>query len=162
MTITFDLNARSVLRWALGIIFIWAALSKIASLQDFYTTLVAYRLGLPHFFLRLVATTLPWLELFCGLMLVSRFWLRTALVWTLILCGAFALVTGLAWCRGLQISCGCLNLDFLLGAGGKSPLVTWLESVGFAFVRSLCLVAAAIYLWRSGAGTSAPTRPQAA
>ena len=149
MTLTLELHPRSIVRWVLGILFIWAALSKLANLQDFYSSLIAYQTGLPGPLLRLTATTLPWLELFCGLMLIARFWLRAALLWALVLCVTFAIVTGLAWARGLQISCGCLNLDFLgLGGGSKSPLVTLLESVGFAFGRSLLLVLAAAYLLR--------------
>lgn len=156
MTVTFELNLKSVLRWALGIVFLWAALSKLANLQDFYSSLVAYQLGLPPFLLRLVATTLPWLELFCALMLLSGFWLQTAVLWSLVLCASFFVVTGQAWLRGLHVSCGCLNLDFL---GAHSPLVTWLESVAFACVRSLFLLAAAVYLWRSGSGPAKFTAP---
>ena len=150
MTVTFELNARSILRCLLAVVFIWAALSKLANLQDFYSSLVGYQLPLPLALLRLVATTLPWLELLCGLMLLSRFWLRAATLWALMLCAIFALATGQAWARGLQISCGCLNLDFLGQAAGHSPLVQALESVGFAFLRSLLLLAAAGFLLREG------------
>jgi len=156
MTITFELNLRTVLRWLLAALFIWAALSKLSNLQYFYTSLVAYQLPIPGLVLRGVATTLPWLELFCGLMLLTRFWLRPALLWSLLLCVAFAAATGQAWARGLSISCGCLNLDFLgLSGGSKSPVVLFIESVGFAFIRSLLLAAAAVYLLRNErAGTS--------
>jgi putative oxidoreductase len=158
VTVTVDLNLRNILRWVLGAIFIWAALSKLANLQDFYTSLVAYQLALPALLLRLIAITVPWLEFFCGLMLLSRFWLRAAMLWTLVLCVVFAIVTGQAWARGLQISCGCLNLDFLgLAAGSKS--LRLLESVGFAFVRSLLLVTAMVYLLRGG---SKPANPPTA
>jgi putative oxidoreductase len=159
VTVTLELNLRSILRWVVGVIFIWAALSKLANLQDFYSSLVAYQLALPALLLRLIATTLPWLELFCGLMLISRFWLRAAMLWALVLCAVFTVVTAQAWARGLQISCGCLNLDFLgLAAGGKTFML--LESVGFAFVRALLLVTATVYLLRDGSKQSG--RPTAA
>ena len=47
------------------------AISKLAILQDFYSSLVAYKLPLPKVFLQSGAIVLPWLELFCGLMLMS-------------------------------------------------------------------------------------------
>jgi uncharacterized membrane protein YphA (DoxX/SURF4 family) len=158
VTVNFEINLRSSLRWMLGLLFLWAALSKIANLQDFYSSLVAYQLPLPAVYLRLAATTLPWLEFFCGLMLLSGFWLQTATLWALVLCVVFAVATGQAWARSLPISCGCFNLDFL-GAAGKSSMVALLESVGFAFVRSLLLVAACVYLLRD---RSAEGRHQAA
>ncbi len=149
MTISFDLNPRNLLRWILATVFIWAAASKLANLQDFYANLFAYQLPLPAPLLRLAAIILPWLELLCGLMLLSRFWLRTALCWSVVLCAIFALCTAQAWARGLQISCGCLNLDFLgLGRGANASLASFLESVKFAFPRALGLLAAGLYLLR--------------
>ena len=143
MKITLELDRRTTLRWLLGAVFIWAAVSKLANLQDFYTSLVAYRLPLPDLCLRLAAVTLPWLELFCGLMLLTQFWLRTAATWVVVLCAVFTVCTGQAWARHLEISCGCLNLDFIgLGSAAKS----FLESVGFAFFRALFLLAAGSYL----------------
>jgi len=145
MRITIDLDLKAVVRWLVGALFLWAAVSKLANLQDFYTDLVAYHLPLPEPFLRLAAVVLPWLELFCGLMLFARFWLRAALTWVVVLCSIFVLCTGQAWARGLPISCGCLNLDWLpLGVGAKA----WLESVAFAFFRAGLLLAAGLYLLR--------------
>jgi len=149
MKITIDLNLRNVVRCLLGIIFVWAAVSKLANLQDFYVSLVAYRLPLPHYLLRLTAISLPWLELFCGLMLLVQCWYRVALIWVVVLCAIFLLCTGQAWGRGLEISCGCLNLDFIgLGGAAKSSAALFLESVKFAFFRAALLLAAGLYLLR--------------
>jgi uncharacterized membrane protein YphA (DoxX/SURF4 family) len=151
MKITLEFNLSNILRWLLGIIFTWAALSKIANLQDFYSSLAGYQLPLPDVFLRLTATTLPWLELMCGLLLLAQLWGRAALLWVLLLSGVFLVCTGQAWARGLEVSCGCLSLDFLgLGAASKSGTFEFLESVKFAFFRSLFLIAAALYLLLKG------------
>jgi putative oxidoreductase len=156
MTISLDLNPRSGLRWLLALLFIWAAASKLANVQEFCASLFAYQLPLPAGLLRLTAMVLPWLELLCGLMLLGRFWFRATLGWTVLLCAVFALCTGQAWARGLQISCGCLNLDFLgLGGGANAAAVSFFESVKFAFPRALLLLAAGAYLlWYEGRRSS--------
>ncbi|MDB6122982.1 MAG: DoxX family protein [Pedosphaera sp.] len=134
-----------LLRWIFGLLLLWAAFSKLANLQDFYASLLAYQLPLPDMLLRCSAVVLPWLELFCGLLLLSGLWLRATLTWTLILFGIFLLATGQAWGRGLEISCGCFNMK-LFGLGG-SALAKTFESVGFAFGRSVFLVVGALYLY---------------
>ena len=147
MKITFELDLKVAVRWLLGLLLIWAALSKLANLQDFYGGLLAYRLPLPDFFLRAVAACLPWLELLCGLMLLSQVRSEAALVWALLLFGVFVLATGQAWARGLDISCGCFILQ-LLGLGESDGLGKLLHSVQFAFFRALLLAVGAIYLLR--------------
>jgi uncharacterized membrane protein YphA (DoxX/SURF4 family) len=145
--IAFELSWRTPLRWLLGLLLLWAALSKLGNLQEFYGELLSYRLLLPEFLLRLVAITLPWLELLCGLMLVANVFTRPVLAWAAALFIAFSLATGQAWLRGLDISCGCFNLS-LLGLGSNA----FFESVGFAFFRALLLASAAVYLLRQHTG----------
>ena len=149
MNIRLQKNFRTGLCFVLGLSLIWAALSKIASVQDFYAMILSYRLPAPKLILQGVAITLPWLELFCGLMLLTRFWMETGLVCTIALLLTFVLVTGQAWFRGLDISCGCFNLA-VFGIGGSTAnlLEKYFESVGFAFFRALLLAAAAIYVLR--------------
>jgi putative oxidoreductase len=145
----WDVKWRIVLRYVVGALFVWAAISKVANLQEFYVSLRAYQLPLPNIILQWVAVTLPWLELLCGLLLLAGFWLRAATGWALILCAVFALCTGQAWLRGLTISCGCLNLSMLgLSADEHPTLIAFLESVGFAFFRALLLCLACWWLLR--------------
>ncbi len=148
MRITFEINGRSLVRWLLGIILVWAAVSKLPNLQEFYGALAAYRLPLPGAVLRFSAEVLPWLELFCGLLLLARLWYRATLLWLLILCTLFLIATGQAWARGLEISCGCMNLDFLQLSGMGNGTVKLLESAPFAFGRALLLTAGCAYLLR--------------
>ena len=139
-----------IVRWILGVLLIWAALSKVANLQDFYISIAAYQLPLPGVALRLAAMILPWLELLCGLLLLGRIWTRAALVWALVMFGVFVIATGQAWARGLDISCGCFNLRaFGLDAGTGKSFIEFVESVGFAFVRAILLFLGAVYLFRS-------------
>jgi putative oxidoreductase len=134
-------------RWLVGLLLVWAAVSKLANLQDFYGGLLAYRLPLPDFFLRAVAACLPWLELLCGLMLLAQVRTEAGLVWALLLFSIFVLATGQAWVRGLDISCGCFNLQWL-GLGENEGIGRFLHSVQFAFFRALLLTVGAVYLLR--------------
>ena len=159
MKVTLDLSFRNIVRWLVGIIFVWAAISKLANLQDFYTTLVAYELPLPDALLRLTAITLPWLELFCGLLLLASSRSRVSLSWIVLLSLVFAICTGQAWARGLKISCGCLNLG-MIGLGGveSSSITAFLESVKFAFFRAILLLFAGLYLIRGTAAINQTER----
>jgi len=145
MTISVEFDQKVVLRWLLAIILLWAAMGKIANLQEFHANLAAYRLPLSDPLLRLAVTVVPWLEFLCGILLITGGLRRAALLWTALLCAVFVLATGQAWGRGLEISCGCLKLDFLGDGAAKHTL----ESVQFAFGRALLLLAAAVYLLRN-------------
>ncbi len=147
MKVTFDINSKAVVRWILGLLLVWAALSKLANLQDFYASLLAYKMPLPDFFLRGTAMFLPWLELLCGLMLLARIHMQVALAWAVILFSVFVIATGQAWVRGLDISCGCLDLS-MLGFGTDSEPVKMMKSVWFAFFRALLLAIGAVFLFR--------------
>ncbi len=97
MRINIDIELHDILRWFLGILLIWAALSKLADSSEFFTVLLAYRLPMPGGILRFVAVVLPWMELLCGLLLLANLWKDAALSWTLILFGVFLLVIAQAW-----------------------------------------------------------------
>ena len=145
MKVEFEFKLEPVLRWLLAALLVWAALGKIANLQEFHANLAAYRLPLPETLTRMAVTVVPWLELLCGILLVTGGMRRAALLCTAGLCVAFVLSTGQAWARGLDISCGCLNLDFL----GDGAVKKMLESVQFAFVRAGLLLGISVYLFRS-------------
>ncbi len=140
-----EFDPKAVLRGLLAILLTWAALGKIANLQDFHAHLAAYQLPLPEALLRLTVTVLPWLELLCAILLITGGLRHAALLWTTLLCAVFVLATGQAWARGLDISCGCLKLGFLGNGAARHTL----ESVPFAFGRAVLLLAAALYLLRS-------------
>jgi len=137
-------------RWILGVLLVGASLSKIANPQEFYISMAAYQVALPGVSLRLAAMILPWLELLCGLLLLGRIWTRAALLWSLVMFAVFVVMTGQAWARGLEISCGCFNLKaFGLDPANSKEFIKFFESVGFAFFRALLLFLGALYLFRS-------------
>jgi uncharacterized membrane protein len=129
---------RIVFRWIIGALLIFAALGKLADLQEFYNTLLAYRLPLSSPILCAVAMILPWLELLCGLLLLANIRTAAALGWSAFLFAVFAICTAQAWVRGLNIGCGCLNLT-IIGIHRGSEIAKLMESPAFAFVRALVL-----------------------
>jgi uncharacterized membrane protein YphA (DoxX/SURF4 family) len=152
------------LRWLLGALMLWAAVSKLAQPTEFLGSIYAYQLPLPRSSLQLVAVVLPWLELLCGLLLIGNMWSETALLSVTGLFMVFLLATGQAWARRLEISCGCFNLD-VFGVDRSSSLIQFIESASFAFLRNLVLASLAWLLLRrrlaepdGTAGTVAPLR----
>jgi hypothetical protein len=71
-------------------------------------------------------------------MLLANIRTSGALVWTLLLFIVFAICTGHAWARGLDISCGCLKLG-LIGIGRGSEAAKFIESPAFACARAVLL-----------------------
>jgi uncharacterized membrane protein YphA (DoxX/SURF4 family) len=111
MKLTSQIDARTALRWMLGAVLVWASLSKIGNLIEFHSDLMAYKLPIPSALLRFAAIVLPWLELLCGILMIAGTARRAAVLWAVVLFAVFVLVTGQAWARGLDISCGCFKLD---------------------------------------------------
>jgi uncharacterized membrane protein YphA (DoxX/SURF4 family) len=139
----------TALRVFLGVLFLWAAASKLANPLEFLASIYAYQVPLGDHLMKLVAIALPWFELLCGLLLVANLWTDAVLLATVGLLLIFLLLTGQAWLRGLSISCGCFNLS-ILGISETIPnLVKFVESVGFAFFRNLVLAAISIFLLRN-------------
>ena len=146
--VTFTVNLTSVARCILAVLLLWAAVSKLANPTEFLGSMYAYELPLPRELVQLAAVMLPWIELFCGTLLLLGVWSESVLVSVVGILALFILVTGQAWLRGLKISCGCFDLK-LIGLKSNLPaLAAFLESAGFAFFRNIGL--AAIALFRSG------------
>ena len=127
------------LRWLLGVVLIWAALGKLANAPDFLANVYDYRIPLPGSFLRHVAVILPWIELLCGLALLTGFWQESALALVFMMMLIFLAATGQAWIRGLDLDCECF--------GTVLEKNSFLGSVEFAFFRNLALLGITWYLW---------------
>lgn len=99
-------------RIVLGLIFIGAALPKLADPPGFAKALWAYEL-FPSWSLNPLALGLPWLELICGLALCLGLWLRAATTWVAALLLAFCLALAINLVRHHPVDCGCF--------GGAAP-----------------------------------------
>jgi len=100
---------------ALGIFFVAAALPKIVDPPSFAHMIHNYRL-VPGVLVNLMALTMPWIELLCGLALILGIW--TAAARTLIgaLLATFIIAISINLLRSNAIDCGCFDVT----AAGKS------------------------------------------
>jgi uncharacterized membrane protein YphA (DoxX/SURF4 family) len=91
-----------------GGVFIYAGVLKILDPIQFANDIDNYK-TLPWFVNVRLAFYLPWLEIFCGLALVSRFFYRGGLSILTALIAVFIGATIAARVRGLDITCGCFG-----------------------------------------------------
>lgn len=161
MTTNQRTNLQRAVRVFLGVLMLWAAVSKLANPTEFLGSINAYQLPLPQDWFKVAAVVLPWVELLCGLLLLSGLWAETALLIVTGLLVFFVFATGQAWLRGLEIGCGCFNLQLFGPSERMQGLVRFLESVSFAFFRNLMLAAMAAFLLRQAWSrpAAAPARP---
>ena len=126
----------SVIRVALGTLFVYAGVLKISDPVAFAGSIAAYKL-LPYFATYLAAAILPWLEVICGLLLISGLRVRAAAAMVVLLNLVFIFALAAAMARGLDIDCGCFRQG-----GAKTP-------VWQALVRDGVLLAMALLVFRS-------------
>jgi len=96
-------------RFMLGVVFLYASVGKILDPKAFAENLIAYRIFDSPQMLKYVAVTLPWIEWFCGILLVLGVFVRSVSALTTLL--LFVFLTGMisALWRGLEIHCGCFG-----------------------------------------------------
>lgn len=97
-----------LLRLAVGGVFIWAGAVKAMDPARFAADVENFRL-LPHPLACAVGVYLPWLEIFCGLALVTGFLRRGATLLLATMLVFFLIALGSAWARGLDTACGCFG-----------------------------------------------------
>lgn len=138
-------------RWFLGVVFIYMGLSKVLHPVEFLKLVRQYDVLHHHLLLNLVASTVPWFEIFCGILLVLGVAVRGSavtgvvmlLVFTsLVLWRALAIwkLGGVPFCA-IQFDCGCGTGEVLICRKlGENALLT---GIGAALVfwrsRRLCL-----------------------
>jgi cobalt-zinc-cadmium efflux system protein len=109
-----------VLAIALGLVFVYASLDKIAHPRDFARIVYHYRLVGPSAALgfvpaNLVAIVLPWVEALAGMLLVAGLWRRETALLVFALLVTFIGAVGFALAQGIDIeNCGCFTVS---GAG---------------------------------------------
>lgn len=97
-------------RLVVGTIFVAASIEKAADPNAFAVLIDNYKILSPQLSL-FVASTLPWLELVCGLSILFGIGTRggSFVLGLLTLGFTIAVISGVL--RGLDISCGCFTLD---------------------------------------------------
>jgi len=105
-----DLDSRTVVlaMKLVGFLFAFASLHKIASPGQFARIIENYHI-LPAILVNPVAVIMPWVELVCGLLLLSGFFRPASSAVLLGLTGVFILAIGFNIIRGLDFDCGCFG-----------------------------------------------------
>jgi len=122
-------------RLVLGVVFIYAAVLKIGSPQEFADSIAAYQI-LPFPVINLLALGLPLFELACGLLVLTGFFFRVGVLGVLGMLAVFSAATVIALLKGLSIDCGCFGAH------------TWLDSDPWmVLLRDGILLAIAVFLY---------------
>jgi uncharacterized membrane protein YphA (DoxX/SURF4 family) len=118
-------------RFILGAIFIYAGVQKIFVPAEFSQSIQNYMI-LPAALTNLVAIFLPWLEIYCGMLLLAGIFVRASAILLSLMNLVFILALFSAVIRGLDINCGCFGSD--------TP-VDW-----FKMLENLILLALSLHL----------------
>jgi uncharacterized membrane protein YphA (DoxX/SURF4 family) len=107
----------TILRVLLGLVFLIFGGVKVFDAQNFVENVANFQI--PPFntapYDMWLAYFLPPLEVFVGICLLTKFWLRGALVISTGMTLAFMMGIGSVWARGLNIDCGCTGGTVSLG-----------------------------------------------
>ncbi len=107
----------TVARWALGALFIYMGLKKALDPVDFLKLVRQYDMVESPLLLNLIASTLPWFEVFCGVLLVSGIAVRGAATISLLMLVPFTVIvlqralaihaaSAIPFCA-IRFDCGC-------------------------------------------------------
>ena len=123
------------LRVALGLLFLWAALSKVPDLAAFAQDVANYR-TIPPALVPYAAAAVVGIEIVTGIALVTGIATRPAAILASILLVAFTAFLAQALLRGIDLRCGCF--------GTNEPASWW------TVLRDLLLLVAALAVARLG------------
>lgn len=129
--------ALAVTRVVLGVLFAWAAVTKIPNMQLFAEETANYRM-LPAVLVSLFAVCLAGVEILSSLLLVLGVAVRASAAVVGLMLVAFVIALSQALLRGIDLRCGCF---------GGSELASW-----WTVVRDLAMLAACVPLLKFGGG----------
>jgi len=140
-----------IARCVLGAVFIYMGLHKALHPVEFLKLVRQYEVLHTPVLLNMVASTLPWFEIFCGLLLVLGVGVRGAAVMLVAMLIPFTIIVflralamheagGLPFCA-IKFDCGCGAGEVLICRKLAENTVLTLLSIGLIFWRKdrLCL-----------------------
>jgi putative oxidoreductase len=122
----------------IGGLFIYAGIVKIIDPVEFARDIDNYKM-LPWRLGIFLALYLPWLEIFCGLALITRLLYRAGVFIVTALMTVFIVASIIAKARGLDVSCGCF------GHASKYLNFSWHLTLDFSLLIGL------VMLWKQSA-----------
>ena len=122
------------IRILLGVVFIYAAITKASDPEGFARAISNYKL-LPTFLINFIAIILPWIELCAGVLLLFGISVKenSMILSGLLIVFVMAILISLA--RGLNIDCGCFGTV----GGTKVGVQKILENIGL-LISGLLLI----------------------
>lgn len=155
------LDAATVLaRWALGALFIYMGWQKALHPELFLKLLREYQMVRSPLALNCMAVSLPWFEVFCGLLLLAGVAVRGT---ALLLAGMLAVFTAVVWHRALGVQAAqgmafcAVKFDCGCGGGPEFICAKLRENIGM-FLLALWLLAGrgraccVLYTWPACCG----------
>jgi uncharacterized membrane protein YphA (DoxX/SURF4 family) len=120
-TIFLHPTARRAAQIVAGLIFLAAALPKLADLSGFAASVHNFHLEavIPMAATNLLAMTIPWVELIAGLALVAGVRPRAGAIVYTVLLSIFTVGVIQAMARGLSFDCGCFGKTGVATIGAK-------------------------------------------
>ena len=97
-----------ILRIYLGVLFLYASISKINNPVDFAEAIANYQI-VPYLAVNSLSVILPWMELICGIFLVVGFRSKSASLFISLMLISFILAAVITLMRGISIGCGCFD-----------------------------------------------------
>jgi uncharacterized membrane protein YphA (DoxX/SURF4 family) len=126
-----------ILRIALGVIFVYAAWTKLREPWAMFAISIDSYQVLPAWAVELTARGLPWFELLLGVLLITGLLRRPAMLSTSLLLLVFFGLMIRALIKGMEIDCGCF------GPGDRLSWVTLLRD-GALLASSIWLTVIAL------------------
>jgi putative oxidoreductase len=113
----------TTLKVFLGLIFILSSVTKVGTPEKFGESIAAYRL-IPEMFIPVLSMLIPWLQLICGVLLITDMYVQSSAMIISGLLVVYTVAIAQAWARGIEIPCGCFDLDIGLEdeVGGTSVM----------------------------------------
>ncbi len=99
-----------IIRWFLGLLFIYASIHKIIDPAQFAKIIYGYKL-FPEFSINLIAIILPFLELVSGIALITGIYPRSAASIVNLMLFAFIIAISINLVRGHEFDCGCFTIN---------------------------------------------------
>ena len=134
----------SILEWGLrlclGSIFIVASWHKIVSPDQFATILYGYAVFPPQI-INVLAIVMPFVELVCGVTLITGLLKRSGLLLINAMLAGFIFLISFNLIRGHEFDCGCFSVA---AQGGSLPLF-------YTLIRDVLLLAAGLFVWKKTA-----------
>lgn len=118
----------SLVRIALGALFVYASVDKILYPAEFAEAVRNYQM-LPLSLVNVFAVMLPWVELVAGLFLLNGFKTQSSTIVIFLLTCMFTVGVISAMARGIDIHCGCFSME-----GGRKVGAQMLVEEGLLLV----------------------------